>query len=326
MCTPVLIVLICGAMAHATDGLSDQRSLDEIWMVSERHIGYLQSEEIPPLVTKRYDWASGWVDAETTDLSQPASPEQILVVYIHGNRMSSCDADYHGRYVYRLITSQIDDPVSIRYVIWSWPSAEIQGQMRDLRGKARRTELSGYCLGWFLAQLPEQQRVSLLGYSYGARIATGALHLLGGGQLSGRTLPETAAPGPQARVVMFAAALHHNWLRPGGYHEMAWSHLDYMLNLFNSCDPVLKRYRFLYKGSHAQALGFVGMYTGDLGPSRELIEQRNVCNVVRKSHSESGYFRSRRLLQRMQQVLFWNPVGQEPVIAMNKEHPASNAE
>ena len=67
---------------------------------------------------------------------------------------------------------------------------------------------------------------------------------------------------------MMAGALHNSWLRPGGYHELAISHLDYLLNLYNCCDPILKRYHRLYKRSHATAIGYSGMYTGDLGEAR----------------------------------------------------------
>ena len=103
---------------------------------------------------------------------------------------------------------------------------------------------------------PNEQRVSLLAYSYGARIATGALHLLEGGQLSGRALASPDGRAFHVRLVMLAAALHNYWLRPGGYHDMAVSHIDYLLNLYNCCDPVLKRYPLLYKGSRAGCFGF----------------------------------------------------------------------
>ena len=109
-------------------------------------------------------------------------------------------------------------------------------------------------------------------------------------------------------MVVLAAALHRNWLRPGGNHEMAFSHIDFLLNLFNCCDPVLKRYPHLYKGSHAQALGYTGMYTKDLGAMREQIEQRDACNTVQKSHAAIHYFENRLFKQRMQQVLLWDPM------------------
>ena len=85
--------------------------------------------------------------------------------------------------MYRLLTAGVDDATPIRFVIWSWPSAQVRGQLRDVRTKANRTELAGYCLAWVLTHLPETQQVSLLGYSFGARIATGAMHLVGGGEL-----------------------------------------------------------------------------------------------------------------------------------------------
>ncbi len=301
----VMISLAPLAWAHGDDS-SAVRPQDEIWLVSSRHVGCLQSGDVPELETKRYTAETGWVEADVSDLFQPASPDQIVVMYVHGNRVESNQAAYEGRCVYSLITSGIDISVPIRFIAWSWPSAQVRGQLRDVRVKAQRTELGGYCLGWFLAQLPEQQRVSILSYSFGVRIATGALHLVGGGQLGGRVLPPLDRPGPQARMVALAAALHRNWLRPGGYHEMAFSHLDFLLNLFNCCDPVLKRYPFLYKGSHAQALGYTGMYTGDLGEIGERIEQRNVSNTVQKSHTAIHYFENCQLKARMQQILFWN--------------------
>jgi hypothetical protein len=247
-----------------------------------------------------------------------------MVVYVHGNRVDSHEAAGEGRYVYRLLTSQIDDPISVRFVIWSWPSAQVQGQLRDVRVKAERTDLGGYCLGWFLSQLPEQQRVSLLGYSFGARIATGAMHLVGGGELAGRALTRHASAGPRAHVVLLAAALHNNWLHPGCYHGQALAHIDYLLNLYDCCDPVLKRYPLLYKGSRTQALGFTGMHTGGLGPIASSIEQRDVCDVVERSHAAIHYFANRGLRRRMQDVLFWHVIDSQPLAG--KRHERSSKE
>ncbi len=298
----VVLGLVTSAVASPACA---ERPQDEIWLVSARQVGCLGSGDVPHLPTQRYDDQSGWKEADVAEIFQPSTPDQMLVIFIHGNRVESTQAACEGRYVYRLITSRIEDPVSIRFVIWSWPSAQIRGQLRDVRVKAERTEIGGYCLGWFLAQLPEEQRVSLLAYSYGVRIATGALHLLEGGQLSGRALASPDGRAFHVRLVMLAAALHNYWLRPGGYHDLAVSHIDYLLNLYNCCDPVLKRYPLLYKGSRADALGFTGMYTRDLGPTAELIEQHSFC---RKSHAAIYYLQECQFRRRMQQVLLWRPV------------------
>jgi hypothetical protein len=174
--------------------------------------------------------------------------------------------------------------------------------------KAHRTELAGYCLAWVLTQFPESQQVSLLGYSFGARIATGAMHLVGGGELSGRMLPPHPVTTCNTRVVMMAGALDDSWLRPGGYHELAVSHLDYLLNLYNRCDPILKRYHRLYKCSQATAIGYSGMYTGDLGEAAERIGQQDVCRVVQHTHEVFNYLRNPCITQRIRDVLLWRPV------------------
>lgn len=312
LCAVIVTWILTASHVVQGEDPRDQRPQDEIWLVSARYVGCVHSGDVPNLEAQQYQTETGWSTADVSELSQPMSPDQITLIYVHGNRVATGQAAYEGRYVYRLLTARFDDPTPIRYVIWSWPSEQIKGQLRDVRVKAQRTEVGGYCFGWFLSQLPEQQRVSVLSYSFGARIATGGLHLLGGGRLGRRVLPPYEGSGPTARVVMLAGAVHTSWLRPGCYHEMALSHTDYLLNLFNSCDPVLKRYRFLDKRAHSEALGFTGMYTGDLGEKGCRIEQWDACNSVRKSHAAIHYFENRFFRDRMDDVLFWRPLDRAP--------------
>jgi len=283
------------------------RPQDELWLVSARQCCDVMPGVAPHLTVQRYDPESHWQPVELEELFQPTSPDQIVVIYVHGNRVSSQAAVPEGLEVYRRLTSGVEDATSVRFVIWSWPSAQVHGLVRDVRTKAHRTDLAGYCLAWVLTHLPETQRVSLLGYSFGARIASGALHLVGGGELAGRTLPPHPEISHNTRIVMVAGALHNSWLRPGGYHESALSHLDYLLNLYNCCDPVLKRYHLLYKHSHATALGFAGMFTGDLGDVAQRIEQQDVCNIVSRSHEVKDYLINPALQDRMRDVLLWRP-------------------
>lgn len=304
----VMLAFLSIAHPLSAFGVSSCRSRDEIWLVSQRHTGCLESEESPALRTWRYEPGTGWSDRELADIFEPASGEQIFLIYVHGNRVSPGEAACQGRHVHRVIASQVDNPASVRYIIWSWPSSRISGQLRDFRVKARRTELAGYCLGWFLAHVPARQRISLLGYSYGARIATGALHVRGGGGLAGRTLPAGESCGHDARVVLLAAALHRNWLRPRCYHHQALKNTDHLLNLYNSCDAILKRYQLLYKCSRPEALGYTGMSLAGLGAERERIKQCDVRRVVGKSHALARYLQSYCLRDKMQRVLFWQSI------------------
>jgi hypothetical protein len=302
---PVLAVaasLIAPGAVAVGGGLRDQ---DELWWVSTRHVGCAVADAAPPLHVERLEPERGWREASLDDLLSASGRDAILLVFVHGNRVSGAQSREEGQRVYQELTAGTSDATPVRFVIWSWPSSRVQGQLRDVRAKAQRTELEGYLLGWFLSQLPPTQRLSLLGYSFGARIATGALHLCGGGVLSGRTLPQTPSAPLPTRVVMLAAALPNTWLFPGAYHQCALPQLDHLLNLFNRCDPVLRRYHLLIKHSRATALGFSGMRVAELGNLARKIDQCDVSPSVQKSHELDNYLSDPCLRQRMADVLLW---------------------
>ena len=303
----VVWIAACLASPLAFAGECEERPQDEIWMVSSRHVGCVASGEDPNLQLQRYSPGVGWQTSRLDEFCQPASPDQVTVIFVHGNRVSNSAVIPEGRQVYQILVGRASGAPPVRLVIWSWPSEQIRGQLRYVREKAERTEVAGYCLGWLLTQLPENQRVSLLGYSFGARIATGAMHLVGGGQLAGRVLPAHPVISHNTRLVTIAGALHNNWLSPGAYHEQALTHLDHFLNLYNCCDPVLKRYHALYKHSHAVALGYAGMSTRNLGPASKRVEQIDVCQYVARSHELLDYLHSSCLDERIRSVLFWSP-------------------
>jgi hypothetical protein len=145
----------------------------------------------------------------------------------------------------------------------------------------------------------------VLGYSFGARIVTGAIHLMAGGQLAGRVLPPRVGAGVAPRVVMVAAALHSTWLQPTGYHALAPTRLDHLLNLYNSRDPVLKRYRALDKCARPAAAGFAGLAAGGCGRGDEWLEQRDVSRLVGRTHAADHYLHHPHLLHQMRAVLLW---------------------
>ena len=165
---------------------------------------------------------------------------------------------------------------------------------------AARTNGEGYYLAWFISQLDPATPVSIAGYSFGARVTTGALHLLGGGELAGRSLP----PGhpPRVRVALLAAAIHNYWLQPGACHGSALSQMDRLLIQYNSCDFYLKRYGCIEKHAHPNALGYTGMFVDQPGEVR--IDQRDVCGIVGKSHAQINYINSPTLTNQIRETLF----------------------
>ena len=129
-------------------------------------------------------------------------PTVRTVIFVHGNQITAGDAKNEGLAVYRRLMHYGGDGERVRFVIWSWPSARVGGLLRDVRVKASRTGPAGCQLAWLLDQMPSETPVSLIGFSFGARIITGGLHMLAGGNLGGMSLAESGHPNRQPMNVV----------------------------------------------------------------------------------------------------------------------------
>jgi hypothetical protein len=186
------------------------------------------------------------------------------VIFVHGNQITPWDAKNEGLAVYRHMMLHGCDAPRIRFVIFSWPSSKVSGLLHDVRLKAARTGPAGCQLAWLIDQLPEETPVSLVGFSFGARIITGGLHILAGGSLGGCCcLSEHVHPNrPQMSVILMASALHSYWLAPGQYHGLAMTQVSRMCLINNCEDNAMKYYGFIEPGNCGfggpQALGLCG--------------------------------------------------------------------
>ena len=283
------------------------RPQDELWYVGTRHLELSDAHpsELPSLEVFRYrdaTWTASCVDA----LVAPSSPDMTTLFYFHGNRVSVGYAVTGGRLVYRRVTDVARWRGPLRFVIWSWPSDKICGQLRDFRAKATRSDVDALFLAAVLSRMPKQVPVSMLAYSFGARIVTGCLHLRGGGELLGNKLhSEDVNSMHRVRTVFCAAAVHHDWLYSGGKQSRAVSQMNQFLVLYNSRDPLLMHYRFLERNSRPAALGFVGLEQDRLADQSVVFHQRDVRDVVGLSHSELRYFASTELVRQLSRYLQW---------------------
>lgn len=284
------------------------RPQDQIWAVSTRCLGcpghHVHDQ---PWTVWKYDPAAPrWLNATAAEFYAADSADVVTPIYVHGNRIESAEALSHGLEIYFQLAGKFDDEPPVRFVIWSWPSDQIHGPLRDVRAKADRSDVDAVYLGRFLAGIQPQVRVGLLGYSYGARIIAGGLHLLGGGQLQGWTAP----PGerPQIRVALWAAAEHDDWLLPGRFHGLALAMADRWLITHNCCDPVLARYRFIEKCGNPVAMGYSGVYGRNLLPGDldARIEELNVTNLVGGTHDFEPYLYSPAVIDRTRDVVLWH--------------------
>jgi len=285
------------------------RPQDQIWIVSTRHLGCPSAGKYEPaLAFWRYEKGS-WQPASAAEFYAADSADLVTPIYVHGNQIDSSLAASYGLSFYFELVGKLDSEPPARFVIWSWPSDQIRGPLRDVRAKAARSDDDAYYLSYFLAHMKPEVRVGLLGYSFGARIESGAMHLLGGGSLLGQSL--APAPRPQVRVAMWAAAEHNHWYLPGQFHGQALAAADAWCITVNCCDPILARYRWIDKCSDPVAVGYAGIYGRNMLPSDidARIEEVNVSNIVGREHDWRQYLYSRYIQDRTRDYLLWHELG-----------------
>ena len=283
-------------------------------MISTRSLGCNPAVSLAGFKAWRY--VDGrWAAASAAEFLASDDPAVPTTFFPHGNRIDHCMAFTVGWKVYANLARQAPTAEPLRFVLWSWPSDRIQGgQVQDVRVKAARTNVGGYHMAWFLDQLDPQVRVNLIGYSFGARIVTGSLHLLGGGSIGQYTLTNRQhLDRTPLRAVLQAAALDNDWLLPGRRHGQALSQLDQLLLINNSCDQVLRRYARLYgqrKNCGPQALGYTGFAgLGSLSAiDRAKVRQVDACCHVGKQHDWARYAGSPSLNASMAPYVFFLPI------------------
>lgn len=276
------------------------RTADEIWFVDTRSASCsaANSHLLPKVAVQQRIAAGNWQQAQLTDLLA-SDPTVQTVIWVHGNRVGSSEARQHGWEFYQNLTRQADQR-PLRLVIWAWPADQIRGPAKDVRYKAMLSVPAAYQLARFLRHMDPATPLGLAGFSFGARVITGAMHLQAGGSLGAYRLPKVAGvSGPSPRAVLWASALNDDWLMPGHYHGQALQQLEHATFLNNSCDRALKRYRFIDRCSRPEALGYWGVAGIDyLGSDKAKIEQVDVCCVVGKVHSDCTYIYSSNIMGR----------------------------
>ncbi len=281
------------------------REGDELWVVSTRGLQDPRCGVLGTPNVRSYECGYGWNESSWETLcSAPARP---TVIYIHGNRFNYGDSIVAGWTVYRLL---VQDPTAepLRLVIWSWPSDQLHGPVRDARVKSHRADHESYFVAWYLGSIVEPAPISMIGYSLGARIILGGLQARTLGHWNGIGLPEEASTRElvPTRVALLAAAVDYDGLLPGRDYDRALAAVDRMLITTNRADPVLKRYHLLEGRRTQRALGSLGVASlAGLGWMAERIEQLNASGIVGRSHDDDRYYASPYVAEQLRRTLLW---------------------
>ena len=193
----IAFVSLCNTISLA-DKSEDPRCLevhkpcvrfqDEVWLLSCRSLGCPEHKHPIPLekltdglVIWKYDLEiQRWNESLMESLSKQAEQiqaEQIqTVIWVHGNLTTASEAFSSGLRVYRTLIREAENQPPIRFIIWSWPASKVVNRpVPDARVKAARTTWAGLRLAGLVGQIPENASISLIGFSFGARVVTAAL-------------------------------------------------------------------------------------------------------------------------------------------------------
>lgn len=290
------------------------RPQDQIWLVGTRHLPSIRCGALATsgVHVHRYRATRGWQVADTTTFYASDDPDVLTCVYVHAARVDDELVIPRGLAIYRkLVFGRTAAPPPVRMVIWRWPADKTRRPLKDFRRQAPRADTDACYLGRFLAGIDPDVKVSLIGFSMGPRIITGAMHLLGGGSLHGFALPTAAGkPCVRVRAVLWAPAVHSQWLWPDWPHGKATVPLDQMLVLYNSLDPVLARYAVVERCASPTALGFTGVPSPErLGPAQSRIATADLRCVLGKVHAFDRYIAAPYVIEHTRNWAFWKPVG-----------------
>jgi hypothetical protein len=248
-----------------------------------------------------------WQASDEESFRKSDDPGVPTTIIIHGNQDDADDAVDFAWPIYCRM-SRIADDRPFRLVIWSWPSEKMCRRNRaDVQLKISFCDAQAYYLAVCIEHMRGDVPVCLIGYSLGAPIAAGGLHLLAGGEAACRTLPgrgsseQSAKRAAPIRAVMVGAAADADCLASNGEYNLALSQVEKMLVERNGCDRILRFYPRLYGRHGPQALGFVGPAgCGEYGK----IELLDVSCEVGKRHQWKFYLTSQSLLESIDRYVF----------------------
>lgn len=282
----VLWSFVIASRLAADDGF---RPGDELWRLSTRSVAWDSDFDFPQTQLGVSVWDAQerqWRDSTWADFVKSQTKTTLSVIYVHGNRVEPGEDTSHGLAWYQSIIRHQPSLPAMQFVVWTWPSSKIRGQIRDVRSKYQRAHVEVRYLGGFLKTIPSSRPTMLVGFSFGGLIIPGALDQVA---QSSKADASVAASRPWS-AVLAAAAVHHDWLLPGNSHGRSLSAVRQMRVFVNGNDCVLKRYRLVDRNSRPMALGRVGMPLDSL--PKELVArvtEHDVSSIAGRGHREVNY-------------------------------------
>jgi hypothetical protein len=268
--------------------------VERFWIVSTREcLQEMGTDPWPCLKVRHFDARGELVEVDASVLLAQ-TPGRTVFIQVQGS-LTTPDVALGGlMWTHSWLARNRALPPDSVVIAFDWPSQRVyRNDVRDINEKGRRAFVAGYHLARFVQGFPPESRICLLGQSYGGRVVTSALHLLGGGSLNSQDRdPWVGLPALRAdhhiRAIILGAASDHTWLDPGARLDRTLQGCEGLLNLYNRMDEALMLYPLLVRSNHHRALGQVGLTNRNfarLGPLAARYNERDVDRFLGDEHT-----------------------------------------
>ena len=253
---------------------------------------------------------SHWQNTSQNEFWLTFDPSIPLIVLVHGNYTSTTEAIESANMLENKFFPGSGKFAGAKYrlVIWAWPADTVyQRHLPDAKLKSVFSIKQGEYLARFLSQLPSDSRVSLVGFSFGARTTCEAVQRISKKpefftQLEdGQTLPNV-----QIRNLLLSPAIDQVALAPRSRYGNVISASQQSIVLYNPCDLALKFYPFLVGCHGPKSLGREGVPFFNIPKDlRQKISGINIDPIAGSRHSFTVFFQSSALNNRLGDFLLF---------------------
>lgn len=251
---------------------------DELWIVMSNGCGFF---------CQVYE-NNAWRQASVDEFYRGDSKDRTTIFWAHGFQtdMNSASRDLFCTYnAIDRARAAVGQGRSCRLVVWKWASERTSRRiLADAMQKERLADIEGVSLARFIGGMRGNNDVSLIGFSFGARVVGSALQTLACRQNSymdnktGKISLVLASPACDCGA--FSSVYARGAKLP-----------SYVLNLYNPADGALRFYPAASEtGSSAQGVCPIDgtPFTGAYGQTFNM----NVNSVLRREHSYSDEIQS----------------------------------
>jgi len=261
-------------------------------------------------------------------ISEMQSHAAWTVLFVHGNRTSLESARSQSTAIFENLKQRSSGP--IRFICLSWPSEKSKHSILPsvlVNEKKEVIRVTGLQLAKLLKRAPKDSIQGMLGFSFGCAVIGYALHLQAEEAVAGswQDYQEGHAdqtmqgPVPIIRLGFIAPAMDRCALQPSGEYCNAMDSVGHLVNLYNSRDPVLRRFRF-FDRQKPIAAGYAGLLDTKFQPlaSNTRVLQFD-CKSIGATHALKDYFRCAAYGRLLDNVLGNDPEPSSVVAPMSSK-------